>query len=78
LFLTSRIIGTEYISYQHISAKNAEGELNWFVRPISHGPGALCNFSATVTGIDLNDLYEEDLMKLKEATHKYKVIVIKN
>lgn len=51
--------------------------MQWFVKPISHGPGALCNFVVTVTGIDLNDLSEEDLMRLKEATHKYKAIVIK-
>lgn len=48
------------------------------VKPINHGPGKLCNFGATVTEIDLNDLSDEDLMNLKDATHKYKVIVIKN
>lgn len=47
------------------------------VKPISHGPGKLCNFGATVTGIDLNDLSDEDVVILKEAAHKYKVIVIK-
>jgi xanthine dioxygenase len=53
-------------------------ESTMVVKPISHGPGKLCNFGATVTGIDLNNLVDEDVTRLKEATHKYKVIVIKN
>lgn len=47
------------------------------VNPVAHGPDKLCNFGATVSGADLNDLSDEDLQAIKDAVYKYRVIVIK-
>ena len=47
------------------------------VKPIAHSPEKLCNFGATVSGIDLNDLSDEDLQSIKDAVYTYRVIVIK-
>jgi len=38
----------------------------------------LCNYGATVTGLDLNDLSDENIAALKAATHKYQLIMIKD
>ena len=47
------------------------------VNPIAHGPDKLCNFGAIVSGVDLNDISDEDLQAIKNAVYKYRVIVIK-
>ncbi|KAI9731053.1 MAG: hypothetical protein M1834_005516 [Cirrosporium novae-zelandiae] len=40
-------------------------------------PESSFKFGAIVTGIDLNDISDEDVAKLKEAIWRYKVIVVK-
>lgn len=47
------------------------------VMPIKHGADKKCTFGATVTGLDLNHLSDEDLAALREATHKYQLVMIK-
>jgi xanthine dioxygenase len=47
------------------------------VEPILHGPDKLCNFGATVSGVNLNNLSDEDLQSIKDAVYMYRVIVIK-
>lgn len=48
------------------------------IEPIKHPSDKLCSVGAVVTGIDLNDITDEDVQALKAATHKHKVIIIKN
>ena len=36
-------------------------------KPIAHGRGKLCNFNATVSGIDLNNLSNENLQSIKDT-----------
>jgi xanthine dioxygenase len=48
------------------------------VKPMSHGPDKLCNFGAIVSGIDLNNLSDEDLQSIRDAVYTYKVMVIKD
>jgi alpha-ketoglutarate-dependent taurine dioxygenase len=37
-----------------------------------------CTFGATITGLDLNNISDEDLKALRAATHKYQLVCIKN
>lgn len=53
-------------------------ESKMVVTPIKHGVDKKCTFGATVTGLDLNDLSDEDLAALREATHKYQLVMIKD
>lgn len=48
------------------------------IEPVSHNEGKLCKAGAVVTGIDLNQITDEEVQMLKNTTHKYKVILIKN
>ncbi|KAL3422665.1 alpha-ketoglutarate dependent xanthine dioxygenase [Phlyctema vagabunda] len=48
------------------------------ITPIKHSPDKKCNFGATITGLDLNHISDEELQALKRATHRYQVVVIKN
>lgn len=61
-----------------MSPSRVEDETIWTVKPVLHGPNKLCNqVGATVSGLDLNNVTDEDIQRLKEATYKYKVIIIK-
>ncbi|RDW62288.1 clavaminate synthase-like protein [Coleophoma cylindrospora] len=48
------------------------------VTPIKHAPEKKCSMGAIITGLDLNDISDEELEQLRAATHKYQVVVIKN
>ncbi|KAK0099658.1 hypothetical protein ONS95_013449 [Cadophora gregata] len=52
-------------------------ESKMIVTPIKHGLDKKCTMGATVTGVDLNDISNEDLAALREATHKYQLVMIK-
>ncbi|KAI9742918.1 MAG: hypothetical protein M1818_003647 [Claussenomyces sp. TS43310] len=60
-----------------MSPSRVEKESSISVQPITHPADKLCKMGAVVTGVDLNSLSDEDLQVLKEATYKYKVIIIK-
>lgn len=45
--------------------------------PIKHDTDKKCTFGATITGLNLNDISNEDLASLKEATHRYQLVMIK-
>lgn len=47
------------------------------ITPLKHGADKKCNFGATVTGLDLNNISDEELATLKAATHKYQLLMIK-
>lgn len=48
------------------------------VTPLKHGAAKKYEFGATVTGLDLNDISNEDLEILREETHKYQLLMIKD
>lgn len=48
------------------------------VTPLKHGVDKQYKFGATITWLDLNDISEEDLEALKAATHKYRLVMIKD
>ncbi|KUJ20037.1 Clavaminate synthase-like protein [Mollisia scopiformis] len=48
------------------------------ITPIKHGADKKCKLGATVTGLDLNNVSDEDLATLKEATHRYQLLMIKD
>src|SRR5438045_9047887 len=48
------------------------------VKPIEHAHDKLCNFGATISGVDLNDISDEDVQAIKNAAHKYRLVVIKS
>lgn len=48
------------------------------ITPIKHSPEQKCSMGAIITGLDLNDITDEELEQLRAATHKYQVVVIKN
>ena len=48
------------------------------ITPLKHGAEKQCKFGATITGIDLNDISEDDLEALRAATHKYQLVMIKD
>jgi len=48
------------------------------ITPVTHDDAKLCKTGAVVSGVDLNHLSDEELEELREAAHKYKVILIKN
>jgi alpha-ketoglutarate-dependent taurine dioxygenase len=46
--------------------------------PLKHSADKKCNYGATITGLDLNNISDGDLAALKAATHKYQLVMIKN
>jgi xanthine dioxygenase len=48
------------------------------ITPLKHAADKNCNFGATITGLDLNNISEEDLEALKVAIHKYQLVMIKD
>lgn len=48
------------------------------ITPLKHAVDKKCTMGATVTGLDLNNMSDEELATLKEATHKYQVVMIKD
>jgi hypothetical protein len=53
-------------------------ESSLVVTPMKHGADKKCTFGTTITGIDLNDISDEDLEALRAATHEYQLVCIKN
>ena len=53
-------------------------ESKMVVTPIKHGADKKCTMGATITGLDLNDVSNEDLAALREATHRYQLVMIKD
>ncbi|KAH8598047.1 hypothetical protein B0O99DRAFT_615789 [Bisporella sp. PMI_857] len=53
-------------------------ESNITIAPLKHALDKKCTLGATVMGVDLNILSDEDLEILREATHKYQLIIIKD
>jgi hypothetical protein len=53
-------------------------ESKMVVTPLKHGAAKKYEFGATVTGLDLNDISNEDLEILREETHKYQLLMIKD
>lgn len=53
-------------------------ETKLVVTPLKHGADKKCKIGATITGIDLNNISNDELLALKDATHEYQVVVIKN
>jgi alpha-ketoglutarate-dependent taurine dioxygenase len=48
------------------------------ITSLKHSPDKDCPMGATITGIDLNDISDEDLEALRAATHEYQLVVIKD
>jgi alpha-ketoglutarate-dependent taurine dioxygenase len=48
------------------------------ITPLKHSADKKCKLGATITGLDLNNISDEDLEALREATHKYQLVVIKD
>ncbi|KAF4617048.1 hypothetical protein G7Y89_g15100 [Cudoniella acicularis] len=48
------------------------------ITPIKHSPNKKCTMGATITGLDLNNITDEDLATLKDAVHQYQYAVIKD
>ena len=48
------------------------------ITSLKHGADSKCSFGATITGLDLNDISDEELEVLREATHKYQLVLIKD
>jgi alpha-ketoglutarate-dependent taurine dioxygenase len=48
------------------------------ITPLKHSADKECKLGATITGLDLNNVSDEDLEALREATHKYQLVVIKD
>lgn len=48
------------------------------VTPLKHAADKKCEMGATITGLDLNNISDEDLEDLRAATHKYQLVLIKN
>lgn len=44
---------------------------------LEHASDKKCNFGATITGIDINDISDTDLEELRAATHEHQLIVIR-
>ncbi|OJD32582.1 alpha-ketoglutarate dependent xanthine dioxygenase [Diplodia corticola] len=64
-----------------ITAEVAKGEpatnmLN--IEKFQHLEGSRCNFGATVTGVDANNLSDEQMQQLRRAVWEHKVVVVKN
>ncbi|KAI9733814.1 MAG: hypothetical protein M1818_007081 [Claussenomyces sp. TS43310] len=47
------------------------------IQPIDHGPDSQVDFGATVHGIDLNHLSDEEFQIISDALHTHKVLVFK-
>ena len=47
------------------------------VAPLKHAGDKKCNFGATITGLDLNDISDEELEVLRAAIHKYQLVSLK-
>ena len=48
------------------------------ITPLKHSANKKCKLGATITGLDLNNISDEDLEALREATYKYQLVVIKD
>ncbi|CZT03719.1 uncharacterized protein RCO7_07604 [Rhynchosporium graminicola] len=48
------------------------------ISPLVHSPDKKCNFGATVEGIDLNNLTDEEILVLREAIWTHKFLVVKD
>lgn len=48
------------------------------ITPLEHGADKKCTMGATITGIDLNNLSDEELEAVRAATHKYQLVMIKD
>lgn len=48
------------------------------VTPLKHGVDKKCKMGASITGIDLNNISDDELLALKDTIHEYQVVVIKN
>ncbi|TVY93633.1 putative dioxygenase [Lachnellula willkommii] len=53
-------------------------ESSLVVTPIKHAADKKCTIGAIITGLDLNDITDEDLSTLKEAIHQYQYVTIKD
>jgi alpha-ketoglutarate-dependent taurine dioxygenase len=53
-------------------------ETSMSVTPLKHAADKKCEMGATITGLDLNDISDEDLEDLRAATHKYQLVLIKD
>lgn len=47
------------------------------VTPVKHSPEKKCTMGAMITGLDLNNISNEELESLREAVHHYEYVVIK-
>ncbi|KAJ5997626.1 hypothetical protein N7522_009286 [Penicillium canescens] len=54
-----------------------DGTTSFTVAPVERTPGQKFNFGARVTGVDLNNISDEDVDRLKAAVWRHKVIVVK-
>jgi alpha-ketoglutarate-dependent taurine dioxygenase len=48
------------------------------ITPLKHAADKMCNIGASITGLDLNNMSDEELAALKEATYKYQIVMIKD
>ncbi|KAJ6081104.1 hypothetical protein N7499_005978 [Penicillium canescens] len=54
-----------------------DGTTSFTVAPVERTPGQKFNFGARVTGVDLNNISDEDVDRLKAAVWRHKVVVVK-
>lgn len=47
------------------------------VVPVKHAVDKKCTIGATVTGLDLNSISDEDLVALRDAIYRYQYVTIK-
>ena len=47
------------------------------ITPLEHGVDKKCNVGATIAGIDLKNIPNEELEALRDATHRYQLVIIK-
>ena len=48
------------------------------VTPLKHSAEKKCALGATITGLDLNNISDEELEDLRSAIHEYQVVVIED
>lgn len=53
-------------------------ESQMVITPLKHAENKKCKLGAIVTGLDLNNVSDDDLATLKEATHRYQLLMIKD
>ncbi len=53
-------------------------ESQMVITPLKHGVDKKCNYGAEIRGLDLNHLSDEDIQALREAAHKYQLLMIKD